>query len=70
MREWVPEEQVEVEVEGLFVRGVMYRRARTVGVFVVNDSYSDDEVPRERQGVELCLTTTGAKQAGGTVTAG
>lgn len=35
-----------------------------------NDSYSDDAVLGKRQGVELCLTTAGAEQAKGTVTAG
>jgi len=35
-----------------------------------NDSYSGDVVLEERQGVELCLTTTGAEKSRGTVTAG
>lgn len=34
-----------------------------------NNSYSEDAVLRERHGVELCLTTTGAEHVKGTVTA-
>lgn len=34
-----------------------------------NDSYSDDVALRNRHGIELCLTTTGAEHAKATVTA-
>lgn len=51
---------------GLFGR---QRRGRARGVGC-NDSYSDDVALGRRQGVELCLTSTGAEEAKGTVTAG
>lgn len=35
-----------------------------------NDSYSGDVVLGKRRAVELCLTTTGAEQSEGVVTAG